>query len=185
MWPTAELFLTIFPRVLAFTLPIAVLVGVLIGLGRLSVDSELIAMNALGMGLRRLLVPVGAIALLACALTFSMTLWLEPLSVRTLHSLEDRLRASQASLQVQPRVFDEQFPRLILYVQDISATTTHWQGVFLAESDAGDISRLTLAEDAIVIADRGQGKLELHLHNNGSTHEASADDPGHYGLFRI
>src|SRR6202142_2590835 len=77
---TAELFLCTFPAVLTFTLPIAVLVGVLIGLGRMSADSELIAMNALGMGLRRLLVPVGAIALLACALTFSMTLWLEPLS---------------------------------------------------------------------------------------------------------
>ncbi len=44
---------------LTFTLPIAVLVGVLIGLGRMSADSELIAMNALGIGLRRLLVPVG------------------------------------------------------------------------------------------------------------------------------
>ena len=59
----AELFLCTFPGVLTFTLPIAVLVGVLIGLGRMSADSELIAMNAVGMGLRRLLVPVGRIAL--------------------------------------------------------------------------------------------------------------------------
>ena len=91
------------------------------------------------------------------------------------------MRASQASLQVQPRVFDEQFPRLILYVQDISAATTHWQGIFLAESDAGDISRLTLAEDAIVIADRDQGKLELFL-RQGTVHESQTQGPEHYGL---
>ena len=44
----AELFLCTFPGVLTFTLPIAVLCGVLIGLGRMSADSELIAMNARG-----------------------------------------------------------------------------------------------------------------------------------------
>src|SRR5579864_8828171 len=65
----AELFLCLFPGVLSFTLPIAVLSGVLIGMGRLSADSELIAMNSVGIGLRRLLVPVGAIALAGVALT--------------------------------------------------------------------------------------------------------------------
>src|SRR5277367_3333513 len=112
MWPTTELFLTIFPRVLAFTLPIAVLVGVLIGLGRLSVDSELIAMNALGMGLRRLLIPVGFFATAVCALTLAMTLWLGPLSIRTLRALEENILANAATSQVEPRIFDERFPNL-------------------------------------------------------------------------
>src|SRR5665213_774423 len=83
-----ELFLCTFPEVLTFTLPIAVLVGVLIGLGRMSADSELIAMNALGMGLRRLLIPVGFFATAAFALTLAMTLWLGPISIHTLRSLE-------------------------------------------------------------------------------------------------
>ena len=56
------LFLCVFPYVLTFTLPMAVLVGVLIGLGRMSADSELIALSALGVGLRRVLVPVGLLA---------------------------------------------------------------------------------------------------------------------------
>ena len=177
----AELFLCTFPGVLSFTLPIAVLSGVLIGLGRMSADSELIAMNAVGIGLRRLLAPIGAIALFGLALTGSMTVWLVPLSVRTFRELEERLRTSQASFQIQPRVFDEQFPHLVLYVQDVSAAATHWHGVFLAESDAGDISRLTLAEDAIVIADPGNGKLELHL-REGGVHEVSPENADEYSL---
>jgi lipopolysaccharide export system permease protein len=177
----AELFLCTFPGVLTFTLPIAVLSGVLIGLGRMSADSELIAMNAVGIGLRRLLAPIGAIALCGVALTASMTIWLVPLSVRTFRVLEERLRTSQASFQIQPRVFDEQFPHLVLYVQDVSAAATHWHGVFLAESDAGDISRLTLAEDAIVIADPANGKLELHL-REGGVHEFSPTNADQYSL---
>src|ERR1700680_273331 len=75
-WQTAQLFLTAFPRVLTFSVPIALLVGVLIALGRMSADSELVALNAAGIALRHLLVPVGVVALLAFGLTLSMTLWL-------------------------------------------------------------------------------------------------------------
>ena len=180
-WSTIGiLFLSTFPGILSFTLPMGVLVGVLIALGRMSADSELIAMSALGMGRRRLLVPVGALALGATALTFAMTLWFGPLSVRSFRSTEDRLRAGQASYQVTPRVFDERFPHMVLYVNDIDSAATHWKGVFLADTDK-DVSRLTLAEDAIVIADRNEGKLELHM-RNGSVHEFAADDPARYSL---
>ena len=180
-WSTIGiLFLSTFPAIFSFTLPIGVLVGVLIALGRLSADSELIAMSALGMGRRRLLVPVGILAVGATVITFVMTLWLGPLSVRTFRTIEDRLRTGQASYQVAPRVFDERFPRMVLYVNDIDSAATRWKGVFLAGTDKG-VSRLTLAEEAIVIADRNEGKLELHL-RNGSVHEFSPADPGHYSL---
>src|ERR1035438_1119876 len=74
-WATiCILFLSTFPAILSFTLPIGVLVGVLIALGRLSADSELIAMSALGMGRRRLMVPVGILAVGATLITLVMTL---------------------------------------------------------------------------------------------------------------
>ncbi len=181
-WTTIGLLiLCTFPGILSFTLPIGVLIGVLIALGRMSADSELIAMSALGMGRRRLLVPIGILSLGATLIAFCMTLWLGPLSIRTYRSIEDRLRAGQASYQVAPRVFDERFPHLVLYVNDIDSAATRWKGVFLAGTDTKDLSRLTLAEEAIVIAGRKDGKVELHL-RNGSVHEFSTDDPGRYSL---
>src|SRR5271156_3359929 len=129
-WTVAKLFLCSIPPVLGFTLPMAVLVGVLIGLGRLSADSEIVALHASGISLRRLLVPIGFVALASAVVTLVMTFWLSPLSVRTLRSLEYELLASQAPFGVQPRVFDERFPRLVLYVQDVEAAATRWTGVF-------------------------------------------------------
>jgi len=180
-WEVVRLFASAFPGVLSFSLPISVLVGVLIGLGRMSADSELIAMNALGMGWRRLLVPISAFAIMACGATLAMTLWLGPVSIHTMRGIEEHMRASEASSEVQPRVFDERYPNLVLYVQDVSAAATQWRGVFLAEIGADDVSHLTLADKAIVIADRAQGKLELHL-RDGSVHDYSLQDPNHYGL---
>jgi LPS export ABC transporter permease LptG/LPS export ABC transporter permease LptF len=178
---TALLLLCSLPPVLIFTLPMAMLIGVLIGLGRLSADSEIVALNASGVGLRRLLVPVGVIALVTSAAAFVMTLWIAPLSLRTLRSLEYRLRASQASFAVQPRVFDERFPHFILYVQDVSASGERWRGILLAESNSSAGSKLTLAKDAIVVADAKQGKLEIHF-DDASTHEMDPNDPQHYEL---
>jgi LPS export ABC transporter permease LptG/LPS export ABC transporter permease LptF len=173
------LFLCTLPGVFTFTLPMAVLVGVLIGLGRLSADSEIIALHALGIGMRRLLVPVGALAGFAALFTLSMTSWIGPQALMKFRALEEALRSSQASFEIQPRVFDERFPKLVLYVQDVEAAATRWRGIFLAETGLEDGSRLTLAEEAIVVADRQQGKLQLSL-RNGTTHEYSPHEPDRY-----
>ena len=177
----ARLFLYVFPGVLIFTIPMAVLVGVLLGLGRMSADSEIIALTALGVSRQRMLVPVGVLALTGAAATATLTLWLGPSAFRALRNIEADLLASQASFQVQPRVFDERFPKMVLYVNDISASGTQWHGVFLAEEGEESDSQLTLAENAIVIAEPKQGKLELHL-QGGTTHEVTRSDPDHYSL---
>lgn len=176
-----DLFLCIFPGVFTFTLPMAVLIGVLLGLGRMSADSEIIALTALGIGRRRILLPVGVLALAGAAVTLCMTLWLGPMAVHKYRTLETDLVASQISFAVQPRVFDERFPKLVLYVNDVSASGTQWHGVFLAEAGGENGSQLTLAENAIVIAEPKEGKLELHL-KGGTTHEFSREDPDRYSV---
>ena len=176
-----KLFLCIFPGVLVFTVPMATLIGVLLGLGRMSADSEIIALTALGIGRRRILLPVGVLALTGALVTLAMTIWLGPVSIRTLRSIEAELISSQISFQVQPRVFDERFPRLVLYVNDVTASGTQWHGVFAAETGGESGSRLTLAKSAIVIAEPKQGKLELHL-EGGTTHEFSREDADHYAV---
>ena len=173
------LLLCTVPGVLTFTLPMAVLIGVLLGLGRMSADSELIALSALGIGRRRILLPVGVLAVAGLLLSLLMTLWAGPLALRTFRSIETSLIASQASFQVQPRVFDERFPRLVFYVNDVSPSGAQWRGVFLAEANGESGSRLTLAEEAIVIAELKHGKLELHL-RGGTTHEFSRKEPARY-----
>ncbi|MFZ0821235.1 MAG: LPS export ABC transporter permease LptF [Candidatus Acidiferrales bacterium] len=175
------LFLCTLPGLLIFTLPMGVLVGVLIGLGRLSADSELIAMSALGLGVRRVLIPVGTFAGLTCLMGLGITLSLGPLAERTLNHLKNELAASEASFQVQPRVFNESASKLVLYVKDVSATGTDWRGVFLAVTARDKSSELTLADDALVISDPANGKIDLHLHN-GSTHQFQPNDPNQYNM---
>src|SRR5208282_3069726 len=181
----ALLFLCSVPPVLGFTLPMAMLVGVLIGLGRLSADSEIVALHASGISMRRLLVPVGFVALATAVVTLITTFWLSPVSLRTLRTLEDELRSSQAPFAVLPRVFDERFPHFILYVQDVEAAATHWRGVFLASTGGTQGSEITVAQDAVVVANPGvapdKDRMDLHL-GSGSTHEYDPHEPERYNV---
>ena len=176
-----KLFLCIFPSVFVFTVPMGTLIGVLLGLGRMSADSEIIALTALGIGRRRILLPVGVLALVGALITMAMTVWVGPAALRTLHDTQTELISSQVSFQVQPRVFDERLPKMVLYVNDVSASGTQWHGVFLAETGGEGGSRVTVAESAIVIAEPREGKLELHL-RGGTTHEFSREDANHYSV---
>jgi LPS export ABC transporter permease LptF/LPS export ABC transporter permease LptG len=193
------LILCTLPPILGFTLPMAVLVGVLIGLGRLSADSEIVALHACGISLRRLLVPVGFIAIFAGGATLATTFWLSPASVRTGARLEAELVSSQAPFAVQPRVFDERFPHFVLYVQDVEAAATRWRDVFLASSgnaaagplahvgagsagkSAADESAITIAESAQIVSGGAKGHIELHL-GSGSIHEYNPQDPARYDV---
>ena len=181
VFTVALIFLCSLTPVLAFTIPMAVLVGVLIGLGRLSADSEIVALHASGISLRRLLVPIGFVAL-GCSLgTLVLTFWLSPAAIRTLQSLEARLLLTQAPYAIQPRVFNEQIPHYILYVQDVEAAATRWHGVFLASSGQAASSDVTIAQGAQVVADPENNKFELHL-GSGSTHEYDPRAPQHYNV---
>ena len=193
LWSVILLFLCTIPPGLAFTLPIGVLVGVLIGLGRLSADSEIVALHASGVSLRRLLLPIGFVAVLATGATLMNTFWLSPLALRTAARLEQQLITSQAPYAVQPRVFDERFPKFILYVQDVEAAATHWRGVFLASSPGATAglfpqgsaraqqSSVTIAEDAQIVTNSAQRQIDLHL-GSGSTHEYDAHTPDQYNV---
>src|SRR5579871_3103118 len=178
------LFLCTLPAALVFTIPMAVLVGVLIGLGRLSADSEIVAIHACGISLRRLLLPIGVVAGACTAATLAMTLWLSPASLRIFARLEGQILSSQAPSSIQPRVFDERLPHYILYVQDVEATATQWRGVFLAATGNDGPSAVTTASGALVVTGRNDNQIDLHL-GAGALHEYDPKQPARYNVTRF
>ena len=119
-----------------------VLVGVLIALGRLSADSELIAMSALGMGRRRLLVPVGILAVGATAITFAHDALARSPFRATLPDARRPLARRAGFLSGRAARLRRTFPRMVLYVNDIDSAATRWKGSSWP-APTEDVSRLT------------------------------------------
>ena len=115
----AKIFLYMLPNMFTVTIPMAVLVGVLLGLSRLAADSEITAMRASGIGVWSLVRIASIVAVVAWAAGLVTTLYLAPHAWASMLSLEDQLKNWQASLEVQPRVFYEDFKNIVLYVDDV------------------------------------------------------------------
>jgi len=177
-----ELFFLIIPQALTITLPAGVLIGILIGLSRLAADSEITAMKASGIGMGAFLRILSIFFVSAWVIAMANDFYLAPRSQQALNGLQDKLKGSQVSFEIQPRVFYEGFPRLVLYVHDVKSAqgAAIWNGVFLADMTTPSAPKITLAERGILVA---EGKSTLHLHlQNGSSHEVDPGAPDKYQI---
>jgi LPS export ABC transporter permease LptF/LPS export ABC transporter permease LptG len=177
-----EIFLYTLPLALTYTIPMSVLVGILIGLSRLAADSEITAMRASGMGVWNFGRILAIFVVGAWGLALINGIYLAPWSAASLGRLEDQLKSSQASFEVQPRVFYEGFPKIVLYVQDVHTAqgAAVWKGVFLADITDPANPSITLAHEGVLVPE-GQDRLHLHL-VDGSTHETDPAQAGHYQI---
>ncbi|MGA7291072.1 MAG: LptF/LptG family permease [Terriglobales bacterium] len=178
----AEVFFFTVPVALTYTIPMGVLVGILIGLSRLAADSEITAMRASGVGVWTFLRVISIFVVVAWLLALGNSVYLAPRSLAALGNLQDNLKSSQASFEVQPRVFYEGFPKTVLYVQDVKAMSggALWKGVFLADLSDPAAPRISLAREGRLVS-QGPDSLDLHL-INGSTHETDPKNPDEYQI---
>ena len=177
----AFLFLLPLPSIFVITIPMAVLLGTLIGLSRMAADSEIIAIRATGIGKGQIIRPVLMFALCGWVLTSWISLFLAPAAIRNLERSETNLAASQANYEIKPRVFIEQFPHLLLYLKDVASSSTRWRGVFIVDRSQRDKVKVTLAESGRLVNDDASGRLTLYL-ENGATHEF---DPQHEQQYSV
>ncbi len=167
----AELFFLTVPGALTYTIPMGVLIGILIGLSRLAADSEITAMRASGTGIWTFLRIVSIFVLAGWVLALVNSVYVAPMSQAALARLQNQLKGSQVSFEVQPRVFYEGFPKRVLYVQDVRSGegAAVWKGVFIADTTNPAAPRITLAREGILVSE-GVDNLHLHL-IGGSIHE--------------
>ena len=171
----------ILPNVLTFTIPMAVLVGILTGFGRMSSDSEAIAFRASGLSMIRLLIPVMTLGVIACAANLFVNVWAAPRTAAKLRELRYEIAAKEVSLEVKPRVFNESLANLVLYVQGAGREGTRWDGIMLADLSQPDQPRVTFARSGNLITDEENHNFVLTL-TNGSTHVVSPLTPDRYSF---
>jgi LPS export ABC transporter permease LptF/LPS export ABC transporter permease LptG len=180
-----RIFAYTLPNFLTVTLPTAVLAGILLGLSRLAADSEITAMRACGIGAFRF---VGIVSILAfAALGFGLVnaFYFAPRASGNLLKLEDQLKSSQASFEVQPRVFYEDFKNYVLYVQDVRsvAGAATWHHLFLADLAQPANPNVITADQALVSNPGVANSQTLSLHLLiGGQHQISPTDPNQYDI---
>jgi LPS export ABC transporter permease LptF/LPS export ABC transporter permease LptG len=163
----ADVSLALLPNVLVFTLPTAVLAGVMIGFARMGSDSEIVAMRAAGVGTWTLLSPVLVIGLLVTVVTTYIQMKEAPQAARDLKkaALQGALRKLDSP--VEPRDFNTEIPGYVIYVRDGDKTQGSWGRVFIYAQQPDGSNRVVTARSGRI--DSSGEKSELVLNDAVAT----------------
>jgi LPS export ABC transporter permease LptF/LPS export ABC transporter permease LptG len=179
-----ELLMLTLPNIVVLTLPMSLLFGILIAVGRLSSDSELIAMRSSGISLLTLYRPILFLSAVFTLLNTVLMVYTLPWGNHALQQLRLEITTQSISQQVQPRVFYEEWEGKVLYVFETPPGEDRWKGVFLAESIP------TSEDNEITIADWGEVRVEpdgervvLRLYN-AVRHKVNLNAPDRYEISR-
>lgn len=115
-----RLVLLMVPVVFSYALPLGILTGVLLTLGRLSSDSELTAMRAAGISIPRIAAPIfvlaGLAGLLGLRVNFESMPWAK---IQYERELAAAIRANPLSF-LRPKTFIREFPGYVVYVGEMN-----------------------------------------------------------------
>lgn len=177
-----EIFFLMLPDMFTVTIPMAVLVGILLGLSRLAADSEITAMRASGIGVWSFVGVVAIVAVTGWGVDLANTLYVAPRASAAIRSLESELLNAQASYEVQPRVFNEEFKNYVFYVEDVrtSSGSAHWRQIFLANLTDPDAPNITTGASATVVSRKGEGAV-MRL-RDGTEHQTITNQPDQYDV---
>lgn len=169
---------TLLPSALGITIPMALLVGILYALGRLSGDREIVAMEACGVSLARLLRPLILFAVLATAATTYVMIIALPAANQAFREITFKLLMSRGESKIKPRVFYSGFPNLVIYVREVTPGVG-WTDVMVAESGQPAEHKLYLAKKGRLLIDEGKRTVALVL-EDGTQHGVNPREPEKY-----
>ncbi len=131
------------PHFLGYVLPVAFLLGAVLGVGRLAEDREIIAMGAAGISpVRMVRVPL-AIGIVTAGLGLCLSLWIEPAALRVARLRLNQIVKKNVMSDVRPGTFFEDIPGYTLYAEKVRGG--RWENVLIHDRSTPSAPILALA----------------------------------------
>ena len=162
------------PQLCLFTIPMACMIGIIIGMTRLAADGEIMALKASGIGIYKMLPPVLIIAMTAAVLTGFITVQLLPDSKIARDKLLFQLAKEKIDKGMRERQFSDAIGNIVLYADRINDDTREWHGVFVTDMRDQKNPIIIMARHGNLSADLGELLLSLTL-KKGSLHRVQGD----------
>ncbi|MDZ4347642.1 MAG: LPS export ABC transporter permease LptF [Candidatus Binatia bacterium] len=153
----------ILPTFLEMTLPMAFLLAILLGLGRLSNDQELLAMKASGVGPHQILGPIAMVAIVVAVITLSVTMFARPAANFALKKELYHIAKSRIGTALKEKVFNDDFPKILIYVEELIPPGDTAQGVLIVDKRAPAREQIILGRVAQITTDEESNTLRFKL----------------------
>lgn len=152
-------------------LPMSLLFSILLTYGRLSADSEVVALKSLGLNLWHISLPALLLAFLTFLLSAQTSFYLAPWGNRQFELLITELGRLKASATLKEGVFSEGFFDLVIYANKVDSKEGVLQHVFIYDERDPESPLTIIAQGGKIISKiTPQGHLGLLRLINGNIH---------------
>jgi lipopolysaccharide export system permease protein len=158
-----KLFAYILPTFLEVTVPMALLLAVLLAVGRLSADSEIIALRTSGISLYQMMVPISLFIVAVYVLNMLLAVYARPWANSQLKASLFEIAKTRASAGLRERVFNDDFEGLVIYVEHIQPPGDALGGVLIADSRDQNQRNTILAKRGFIVSNEQAHSVTLRL----------------------
>ena len=172
-----KLFALILPTFLEMTVPMAFLLAILLGLGRMSNDQELLAMKASGVSAPQILGPIALVGLVVALITLGLTMFARPTANFALKKELYNIARNRVGTALREKVFNDDFPQILIYVEELVPPGNTAQGVLIVDKRDQTREDIIFGKVARITTDEETNTLGLRLFD-GSVYERERNRPG-------
>ncbi len=174
-----QISVALVPSVIAFTCPMAMLVGVIIGLSKMQGDSELVSIRVSGVSNFQIAMPIMVLGIVLSAFAFLVNLKGVPMAAALVRNVALQTAIKKLESPIEPGVFNTEIAGATIYVKSGDAETGTWQDIFIYNEDPGKstVRLITSRTGRIDVTDQ---QTELVLENAMVTTLPLNQDPGKY-----
>ena len=151
-----QLTLALIPNVIAFTCPMAMLVGTIIGLSKMQGDSELVAIRAAGVGNLQIAVPIVFLGILLSLFAFFVNLKGVPVAAALVRNVALKTAIQKLESPIEPGVFNTEVAGYTIYVKGGDVSTGRWNNIFIYNEDptSGNVRLITSEKGRIDVTNQ-------------------------------
>lgn len=151
--------------------PMSLLFSVLLTYGRLSQDSEIVALKASGLSMGTLLLPALVLAAFIGTISAQTSFVIAPWGNRQFEVLFSRLANTKAAAVIKEGTFAEGFFDMVVYANEVQSDQGKLKKVFIYDEKNGDVPLTIIAKEGSIIPDPERPGQEVLLRlNNGEIH---------------
>jgi lipopolysaccharide export system permease protein len=163
------------PWFLMFIIPMSVMLAVVLTFLGMSADNEIVALKSCGLSVYGLLPPVLIFSFAGFLLTLFMTLYGVPKSKATLEDMVLEMAASNVTIGLKERTFNDAFKDVMLYINEIDLNQKKLIDIFIEDKRQRNMISTVVAPEGRLFSEPGKYIFHLVL-SNGTIHQTNLKD---------
>ncbi len=178
IWDVMRLVFALVPQILTMALPISFFFAVLVGLGRMVGDGEVVALKAAGVSPYAISKPVLHLAVACSIAALLVSAWLAPWGMRQVRQVTFEILQEKVTLALRSRALNLAFPGMAIYMGKIDRESGRVAEVFIEDRRHGEHPQTITALEGVIISDLNSSTLLLQL-EEGTIHEYDSRAEGY------